>query len=803
VRKYIKKRSKPIWKTKLYSLDEKIKSINKLISHYNETFVKKQKIKFSDFFKGVEFNQSNVLNDDQIKAVITNDVNTLVVAGPGSGKTKLLTDRIAYYILKHKISPDKIIVLTYNVSASEEISRRLKKIYNISSNSSNIDSVNITTFHSIGYKILAQSKKTRSEVPRVEDNSRKVIRELIRDKKGKNSGYQQYYIDYFIDYCGELDFKDGKNLREDQLYYSRSLKYVSLDGTQVKSIAERDIANFFIQHGINYKYEVLVNWCDHDLPGKTYHPDFFLPDYDIYLEHWAVSDDDYVPKWFSGDTQDYQAKKKWKRDQFQKHNKMLWETDSSQWKNSQLESVLHEYCKNNEIPTKERTNEEIIKLLDRFPKKSEILSDSINSAIQTAKIYGYTPIKFIEYMSSKIKIMSKRESRFYKLVFPIFLEYEDYLKKNEKIDFEDMINQSVQILEKYNENSTDQRIPGYSMIMVDEFQDISHQRFELLKKLCSLKEDCRLFCVGDDWQAIYGFSGASNKYMVNFGKFIDHFTELKLNINYRNPSEIIQVGEEIIKKCKEYIPKNLVPVNNTILNPISSKILGSTTENVYKNIQMRRTVDLIKKLIQDGVDQSEIMVLSRFNFGYTFVKDICEKDPEINVELLKKGKPVKSGVRFYSMHKSKGLEADYVIILNLYNGLFGFPPQITDSYNRTLIHEDLTDSEDEERRLLFVALTRARKKVILFMWKGEESYFFDVFPWDKQAIFQYFGNLIRCRIINHTELALEVEVNNIIGVDIPIWIPKSVISSSYNIDSDEWQNITISEWWIEKNQDGF
>ena len=139
-----------------------------------------------------------------------------------------------------------------------------------------------------------------------------------------------------------------------------------------------------------------------------------------------------------------------------------------------------------------------------------------------------------------------------------------------------------------------------------------------------------------------------------------------------------------------------------------------------------------------------------------------------------------------------------VIILNIHEGLFGFPPQISPSYNLKFINLDLPLSDDEERRLFFVALTRAKKHVYLFTWRNNESKFLDFIPTNLKELFPSLNNnKINAEIVKESEKALKIKATTTYNEPIHFWIPKSQIISDYKQDMNKVQCFTINPWWVE------
>ena len=690
-----------------------------LLKYYNQIYIQKQMEIHKDFFNGSEFNQS-ALNEQQIRAILTNDNYNLVVAGPGSGKTKLLTDRVAFYILKKGVKQEDILALAYNKSAAEEVNNRLENNYGIKTKIA-------STFHGFGFSVVSKNKKNKTDNVEVIGNKKgNIIKKIIEQSKADDSEFQDRFYEYINKYLSNIEFEDentsDKCRKEALLRMQKGKEYEAMDGEKVKSFAEKEIANFFIKNGIKYKYEKNIEWHDSS-EERIYHPDFYLTDYDIYLEHWTITSNEKIPDWYDKNIDEYLEERDWKLNQFEKHNKVLWETDHFLWKNGLLEEKLIELCQKSNVSLNPISNKELIKMIDKTVEDNyEVLLRSIKGAIESIKVNGFSYLEFIKYLNKIREKLNRREEAFFKLIIPILMKYENYLEKYKLIDYEDMVNKAYKLLEN---NDADNNNPKYKMILVDEFQDISRARLKLLKNLSEQVEDCRVFCVGDDWQSIYGFSGASNKYMLEFGKFVSYFEEIKLVKNFRNPQAIIDYGSQIIHQCTDYIDKDLISDKNRIENPIIIEKIDAVDEFDYNRKQMVKAYELIVKLLENGTKPSEIMILSRFNHGYSYLREKCMQNPKIDVEQLKEGECIKKGLRFYSIHKSKGLEAEHVIVLNLLNGTYGLPSEMVSPYNYHIINEDLSLPEDEEKRLFFVAITRAKSQIYFFTRSESESIFLD------------------------------------------------------------------------------
>jgi DNA helicase-4 len=776
-------------------LKEELEIQLKFLKKYNHNYINTEQERHNDFFNGNAYHNGNEFNEEQIIAILTNDYNNLIVAGPGAGKTRVLTSRVAFFVKRKGIPEHRILVLAYNKSAAEEVRARLKDRFGIMN-------VDVRTFHSLGALILHRTNQI-SQKNAVEEQNEKVMNQTMKELIKSDDEFKGRFM-WYLSAWGDDKAKDvnaAKHIDERFRHKTRE-SYIAIDGTPVKSLAERDIANFFIQNGIQCIYEKKVDWCDKDRTDtkRTYCPDFYLPEYDIYIEHWSVTDAGEAPPFFSPEESErYTEDMTWKRGQFEKHEKTLWETNHTMFATRQLIPELKRNLIEIEAQYTPVSYEELLGKAGLDSKSSDAVSEAIIGVVKSAKVYGLTPSalrKKVLNQDMNSRTPSYEAEFILDLVLPVFESYENYLKEQDKIDYEDMINKAVATLDLVT-NGNSAPLNPYDFILVDEFQDISHQRLRFLENLQRINPGSRLYCVGDDWQAIYGFAGSSALYMIQFEKHFPSPARVALVQNYRNPSDILDFASTTIKMCKRKINKELQPrlvrEDEGIDNTLMFHRLVSRNEFDFKQMQNEEAFVLIKALIEDGVNPEEIMVLSRFHFGYSDLREACKRATEIPVELRKKGLVVRGGVRFLSIHTSKGLEAEYVIILNVTDGLYGFPPEFSKELEFAIINPDLPYRLDEERRLLFVAATRAKKQCIAFTRKRSESpllvenkYFRKHFPSEV-------GRVFKGQIIEERPKAYRIEVHLSPSVKHYIWVPKSVTSIRSSKGTDPLQEFELKE----------
>jgi DNA helicase-4 len=288
-----------------------------------------------------------------------------------------------------------------------------------------------------------------------------------------------------------------------------------------------------------------------------------------------------------------------------------------------------------------------------------------------------------------------------------------------------MINKAVQFL-KENKHLYKN---AYDHILVDEYQDISPQRYELIKELMIKNPCCKLFCVGDDWQSIMGFSGSNLNYFINFDTYFHLGDNARTDLikNYRSIRTIVNAGASIIKNNKTgQIEKK------TISNSENSKqlMLYSIHENAFSNKYNEKIAEhclkKIKEYHEKGYAYDEFLVLMRISSEKKIIWGYIDKwAKELRIPILKEKHITKPNtVRFMSVHKSKGLQAKIVFILNLEKGDYGFPCELENpDIFELAIKNNIEEKEQEERRLFYVAVTRAIEEVIMYTQKCSESEF--------------------------------------------------------------------------------
>lgn len=705
--------------------------IDDIIEKHNEEYIKKTAEENKSYFENID-NKS--LDKYQIRAVLTDDDNTQIVAGAGTGKTLTLQAKVKYLIEKQGVAPEDILCISFSNSARDDLAYKLEKTLG-----GNI--VDVRTFHSIGYKILGMNDDNR-DVPsgKIEELIDSFFKDIVVDKPDLVKDIIEFFSYYYdIIYLNqnnlELETLKSKINRLDEfdefLKEKMGIKVDEKDDEYVYSIHELIVANYLFIHNIPYesKNELIYN-MDENLNNNCF-SNFYLPENEIYVNLLDLNAN-------------------WKDDlENTKENNENIEKINDLVKNSS-EKIINIYDYGEDI-------ESILSVLENKLMNYDVNIDELDyinlyealiieknlveykNFIKTVKSFinlfkgnaeymdengnDISQFKFDKYQKDNHEIFSgsveKRNHFFLKLINQIYDIYTSYINDYEYIDFDDMINDAVIALKK------GAKIYNYKYIIVDEYQDTSHTRYNLLKEMKN-RTGAKVVVVGDDWQSIYGFTGCDVSLFSNFDKYFDNPKTVKIPVTYRNSQNLIDVVGNFIQENKNLIPKKLLSAKKESKNSKKKPIkLVGYVSRAEKVLSLINIIDEIAEKNQDA----KILVLGRNNNDkfemsckdiFTFeeyddyTKIIYEKYPKLNIE-------------FRTVHKSKGLEADYVMVLNLTDKLNGFPNKMLDDPVLAFVNNKSEEniSYPEERRLFYVALTRTKNDVYLFHNDISPSIFID------------------------------------------------------------------------------
>jgi len=704
---------------------KKLEKSRQTVLDYNKDFIRQRKRDYSYLWNKGPIS----LDDEQQTAIVTDDKHNLVAAAAGSGKTEVLITRIAYLISRKpdSVQAERILAIAYQRKAKEEVEQRLLHRYNIRN-------VNVRTFHKLGKDILEQTGREFPTTDIVNENKKHdIIQKIFRQKIENEPDYYKLFLDY-VQTLHDKETKKDVKAKDETLVYARERTYFSIDNTKVNSRAEKEIMDFFLTSKLNEK-PIEVKY-EPDLAG--FRPDFYLPEYNLYIEHWALNEKGEVPEWFNQSTEEYKKAMEMKKRWFAEHGKLLVEMFTHEYQEDNPENFIELLKKrvteklqtenNGNFEFTFKTYDEIVEIA--WQSCGTPLDDIVNF-ITSAKTYGLTPTRIAERL--RTDKWTRKQLAFGNLALPVYHVYEEVLQEYDKIDFEDMINRAIDELNSNPSLWTN----VYDHILIDEYQDISAQRYKLIKKLLERNPKCKLFCVGDDWQSIMGFSGSNLNFFVNFEQYFENPAITKISTNYRSVKTIVDAGADLIKNNTSCQIQKPTMSNRKDLKPI--KVLRLLHQEGYERNYHRQTAEdcqgRIISYIQNGYSPRDILVLSRFmrtriGRGYRFLSNVgifIEKAKENGINLAYEKLDARNKVRLLTAHRSKGLEAKVVFLLNVTRGMYGFPCEIEDPsiYEPARENYPPQDQKEEERRLFYVAMTRAMEDLYIYTWEPAMSEFLE------------------------------------------------------------------------------
>ena len=466
-----------------------LENINTVFSQANKTFTQNELQKYDSLFSNID---GKSLDQQQREAVINDEDRILLLAGAGSGKTLTIAAKVKYLCETKDVNPADILLISFTKKAAEEMSERIQKILNYP--------VIATTFHKLGLDIIKQALGKRPDVFE-ESALSQFVHDFFENKISFHQDIIENLVEYFayyleipnniddFDTLGDLyeaeksadletlksKYDQEKYIHEKELEKKQNL--TTLNNEKVKSLEEIKIANFLFMNGIKYEYEKTYPFESDDPLRKAYKPDFYLCDYDIYLEHFGINKNGRTPQYTPIEEKKYLEGMQWKREVHQKNQTKLIETYSYYSSEGILLKKLKEILVENGVQFKPRDPLDIFNTVyasksnKYFPEFIKLCCTFI--ALFKSNNYQIPQIDiWLDYAEEKNDFFKRRTCIFLEIIKVILQEYQNHLSENNAIDFADMINLAT---EKVNNNHN---IHPYKYVIVDEYQDVSKSRFD-------------------------------------------------------------------------------------------------------------------------------------------------------------------------------------------------------------------------------------------------------------------------------------------------------------------------------------
>lgn len=528
---------------------------------HNKEFVEKELREKKQFFDTV---LKYPLDNQQRESIVKLEDNCQVISSAGSGKTSTSIAKVKYLIEKRGYNKDEVLVLSYNRATANEFKERL-----------GIEDVECNTFHALAMHIVAQVENQRPDVC-----ESTFLINCFSDLASHNPEYKKKANEYFAEKSSatqcEHHYTESEDYYSDRNMYGVFCPYTDSRGKTIftKSEEEKKICAWLVHNGIDFEYEEPYYYEATDPDHKQYKPDFKInfikngvPSY-FYYEHFGIDKKGNVPLWFKSKQGGYDVANRkyiegiaWKRNTHREKNTLLIETTSAMFHDGTIFDKLKEQLVRNGVEIKPISEEEKFNRLFRpdciLKENAKMFFDSFFSLMKSNRKNIDSIMAEVEKLRSPLFI---ERCRFllYEIIKPLYAKYEEGLKARRQIDFVDMILKASDYIE------AGRYTPKYKYILVDEFQDISMDRIKLIQALRTKDPLTKLYCVGDDWQSIYRFSGSD----INlFSKFEQHFgfTEIcKIETTYRFGNPLIDLSSKFILANKNQVSKTVSPLSDEI-----------------------------------------------------------------------------------------------------------------------------------------------------------------------------------------------------------------------------------------------
>lgn len=778
-----------------------MKRIDELKKEKNQEYVSRElKEKFSYFQSVLQY----PLSDQQRNAIVLDEDNVLVISSAGSGKTFSMQGKVKYLVEQRHIDPANILVVTFTRKAAESLKERI-----------NVEGVTCSTFDALANRIVANAT---GEKPNICDE--RNLTEYVFQQLFKDTGFQKAVSEYLLlgssNVQTEADAENAQELVEMRKATDRRTILPCMDGNVVftKSEQERIIGDILAMNGVQYRYEERYEYNVANTEYRQYMPDFSIH-YTVeetvtiigvdgkprtktqevkkraYLEHFGIGVDGKVPTWFAQKDEPRQAATKrytdgmnWKRNLHKEKGTTLLETSSADFQMYGVEGVRDRLLKmlaDVGVPLNPLSSEEIVKMIDKAnPQRLRSVKAMVTSFVSLLKgsckdlesIIIDIESDCLQYKPSWVDIINRKEGKkqhfeylqkkrdltiLEKIIRPFYIIYQDYLQEAKQKDFTDIVAEAT-------DYCTTHPTKRYDYILIDEFQDLSIVRYKFIQALRSdTPYRTKLFCVGDDWQSIYRFAGSDISLFNDFASYFGFVEECKIETTYR-------FGEPLASQSSEFI----------LVNPLQKKKSVKCMPNAHTDITcmpyvhernlnkgvVSNVLKIVSQLLNGIPQDSKVYFLGRYGFD---VNTLGEAGFMLTgrggrPQILYNGREYP----FLTVHQAKGLEADYVILLNCNTGTYGFPSAIEDD---PVLSYVLSDSDPfrfaEERRLFYVAITRSSKHTFVLYDEKRPSIFLDGFIQKEKPQYGYCpickeGYRVKCqeRMVQNGNVMIEYRCSN-------------------------------------------
>ncbi len=710
----------------------------------NQRYVQDEVLRWRTFFDHCE---DRPLTDEQARSIVTFEENTLLVAAAGSGKTSTVVGKVAYALAKGIAGPKDILCLAFNSKAAAEIGERIEgRLTAMLSGQSSIDAdirhrlvavlkeqqkIHSRTFHSLGLNIIRQCEPDPKRL-RIRDDSKERLRRAIAlCQHDPHFNIRYLFLQTVSRFPRPIDskFRSPHEYNE----YLRSMWRARKSGQKLKdqdtgirtlgsdklvqSFEEVAISNWLYLMGVEFEYEATFEQGS-SLLGASWKPDFTYKvrgaDGEIFVvhEHFGLDANGQAPHWFK-DPQLYAEQALHKQKILQLLDAQHFWTTSAEYLSGRLFEKLQNRLESLGVSMNPRDPQGVLNRLQEVGLKPD--DELIGRAVSQIRQNGW------EYEELESRLLGQPEPArarlFLNVAWPVAQAVKTLLIKDGQLDYDEMMQRALEYLRK------DPALLPFKLIVADEFQDTAPGRGEMVRQILHSRQDSLFFAVGDDWQAINRFAGSDLRFFSAFGnafnRRINADARCDLTRTFRSNQGISDVARAFVLKNKSQIHKEVNADDKT-----SCGVIDVRTYQSDKDV-----LPLVEQTLQRWVDRHPIgnkpsvFILGRY--GENHAGGLSKQDIRSLNErwadrvTLRSSDEDKPPTLYMTIHSSKGLQADYVMVVGMFHAghdWFCFPSEREDDPLLQLVlpeKEALTDAD--ERRLFYVALTRAKHQVALLM----------------------------------------------------------------------------------------
>ena len=654
------------------------------------------------------------LDSEQAAAVAAVNGNIQVVARAGSGKTGTLVAR-AMFLQKHcGVSPNHILILAFNRKAAEEVKIRLSE--------SNDDVIpHVMTFHALAYAIVHLEDRLlyddfASEQLSLSRAVQQIIDDHLRDLQ-MQSEFRSMMLSHFR---GEWEHivEGGHTKKKDEfLEFRRSLSGQAMGGETVKSFGEKVIADFLFEHDVSYQYERNWWWSE-----RNYRPDFTLPlghSKGLIIEYFGMAGGPEYDEMAEEKRHFWQEKPGWKlieifpRDirrgkaDFWNHIKQLLER----------EGISCQKLSDDELWERLRG-----RAVDRF-------SMACSNFIGRCRKSLMTPDILMDSIAGHLP-STEAEKLFLPLAGLIYSAYMAMLEATGEDDFDGLMQRAIEKIDcgetRFDRKESRGDLRDLRYLLIDEFQDFSLLFQQAINAIRDQSPDLQCFCVGDDWQAINGFAGSDLKFFNEFDQYFDRSKRLYLSTNYRSFKSIIHISNEVMADLGK--PASASKSESGQVLWVDARDFKPTLPEVEEHkgdVITPMVLRLVRNTLQGD---KNIVLLSRrkrltWYVNYKNIETSSRGTLDGYLDLIHSYilPEHRKRVSISTTHGYKGRERPHVIILDAVDR--SYPLIHPDWIFARIFGDDEENLIEEERRLLYVALSRAEERLVVISDGGRESPF--------------------------------------------------------------------------------